>query len=184
MRARVQRAFWRSLEAVGVKNARRRWEGQSPFLQRAVPPLVIAALVRPGRLGAGSAAAPDAARAAGDRVRPLSAATADPEDRAAADGPGGRDRLPGPVGERAQRHEHPVRDPDLQGVPEHGHDGRDRDLRDDGHRAEHGRRLRGSARSRVRRVLCDRRLHGGLVRLPALLVDRLRARRDRRAGRT
>ena len=45
MRARVQRAFWRSLEAVGVKNARRRWEGQSPILQRAVPPLVIAALV-------------------------------------------------------------------------------------------------------------------------------------------
>ncbi len=45
MRARVQRAFWRSLEAVGVKDARRRWEGQSPFLQRAVPPLVIAALV-------------------------------------------------------------------------------------------------------------------------------------------
>ena len=45
MRARVQRAFWRALEAVGVKDARRRWEGQSPFLQRAVPPLVIAALV-------------------------------------------------------------------------------------------------------------------------------------------
>ncbi len=45
MRARVQRAFWRALEAVGVKNARRRWEGQSPFLQRAVPPLVIAAVV-------------------------------------------------------------------------------------------------------------------------------------------
>ena len=41
----MQRGFWRALEAVGVKDARRRWEAQSPFLQRAVPPLVIAALV-------------------------------------------------------------------------------------------------------------------------------------------
>jgi branched-chain amino acid transport system permease protein len=45
MANRVQRGFWRALEAVGVKNARRRWEGQSPILQRAVPPVVIAALV-------------------------------------------------------------------------------------------------------------------------------------------
>ncbi len=45
MRKWVQRAFWRALEGVGVKNARRRWEGQPPFLQRAVPPLVIATLV-------------------------------------------------------------------------------------------------------------------------------------------
>ena len=45
VRGRVQGGFWRALEAVGVKDARARWEGQSPFLQRAVPPLVIAALV-------------------------------------------------------------------------------------------------------------------------------------------
>jgi branched-chain amino acid transport system permease protein len=45
VRDRVQGGFWRTLETVGVKNARSRWEAQSPFLQRAVPPLVIAALV-------------------------------------------------------------------------------------------------------------------------------------------
>jgi branched-chain amino acid transport system permease protein len=45
VRERVQGGFWRALEAVGVENARRRWEGQAPILQRAVPPLVIAALV-------------------------------------------------------------------------------------------------------------------------------------------
>jgi branched-chain amino acid transport system permease protein len=43
--SRVQRGFWRALEAVGVTNARSRWEAQSPFLQRAVPPLVIAVVV-------------------------------------------------------------------------------------------------------------------------------------------
>ncbi len=37
--------FWRGLEVVGVDDARRRWERQSPFLQRAVPPVVIALLV-------------------------------------------------------------------------------------------------------------------------------------------
>ena len=47
MANRVQRGFWRALEAVGVKNARRRWEGQSPILQRAVPPLVIATIRAP-----------------------------------------------------------------------------------------------------------------------------------------
>ena len=57
------------------------------------------------------------------------------------------------------------------------------DLRDDGDRAEHGGRLRGPARSRVRRLLRDRRLHGGLVRLSALQLGRLRVRRDRRSGR-
>ena len=45
VRDRVQGGFWRALETVGVKDARSRWEAQSPFLQRAVPPLVIAALV-------------------------------------------------------------------------------------------------------------------------------------------
>jgi branched-chain amino acid transport system permease protein len=42
---RVQRGFWRALEAVGVKDARRRWEAQSPLLQKALPPIVITALV-------------------------------------------------------------------------------------------------------------------------------------------
>ena len=42
---RVQGGFWRALEIVGVKNARSRWEAQSAFLQRAAPPVVIAALV-------------------------------------------------------------------------------------------------------------------------------------------
>ena len=37
--------FWRLVEAIGVRDARARWERQSPFLQRAVPPLVIAVLV-------------------------------------------------------------------------------------------------------------------------------------------
>ncbi len=45
LRGRVQGGFWRALETVGVENARLRWEAQPPFLQRAVPPLVIAALV-------------------------------------------------------------------------------------------------------------------------------------------
>src|SRR6058998_4042296 len=44
-RGRVYDGFWRSLEVVGLKGARVRWERQSPFLQRAVPPLVIAVLV-------------------------------------------------------------------------------------------------------------------------------------------
>jgi branched-chain amino acid transport system permease protein len=45
VRNRVQGGFWRALEFVGVKNARARWERQAPVVQRAVPPLVIAALV-------------------------------------------------------------------------------------------------------------------------------------------
>ena len=44
-RGRLYRGVFRLLEGIGVKNARTRWESQSPFLQRAVPPLVIAALV-------------------------------------------------------------------------------------------------------------------------------------------
>ena len=45
VRNRLQGGFWRALEAVGVGDARKRWERQSPFLQRAVPPLVIAVVV-------------------------------------------------------------------------------------------------------------------------------------------
>ena len=45
LRARTERGFWRLLEAVGVKEPRTRWQRQSPFLQRALPPLVIALVV-------------------------------------------------------------------------------------------------------------------------------------------
>jgi branched-chain amino acid transport system permease protein len=45
LRGRVQGGFWRVLEAAGAKNAESRWEAQSPFLQRALPPVVIALLV-------------------------------------------------------------------------------------------------------------------------------------------
>jgi branched-chain amino acid transport system permease protein len=53
LRDRVQGGFWRTLETVGVKNARSRWEAQSPYLQRSVPPVVIAALVLVIAWGAG-----------------------------------------------------------------------------------------------------------------------------------
>jgi branched-chain amino acid transport system permease protein len=45
VKERVQGGFWRSLEAVGVHDARARWRKRSPFVQRAVPPLVIATVV-------------------------------------------------------------------------------------------------------------------------------------------
>jgi branched-chain amino acid transport system permease protein len=38
-------SFWRGLDRIGVEDARSRWQAQSPFLQRAVPPVVIAAAV-------------------------------------------------------------------------------------------------------------------------------------------
>jgi branched-chain amino acid transport system permease protein len=37
--------FWRGLDRAGVHDAQKRWRRQSPFLQRAVPPVVIAAAV-------------------------------------------------------------------------------------------------------------------------------------------
>jgi branched-chain amino acid transport system permease protein len=43
--SRLYRGVFWLLEGIGLKNARARWESQSPFIQRAVPPLVIAALV-------------------------------------------------------------------------------------------------------------------------------------------
>ena len=168
VRDRVQGGFWRTLEAVGVKNARSRWEAQSPFLQRAVPPLVIAALVLVIAWAAGVPPHPTLlallAVVYALYLLPRRASA----DRFAADHAGDCPRLPDPVGERAQRNERVVRDSRLQGLPEHGHDGRDRHLRDDGDRAEHGRRLRGPARSRLCRLLRDRRLHGGMVRVSAL----------------
>ena len=45
IRGRVQGGFWRVLEAVGVDDARRRWERQPPIVQRAVPPPIIALVV-------------------------------------------------------------------------------------------------------------------------------------------
>jgi branched-chain amino acid transport system permease protein len=37
--------FWSGLERAGVRDARRRWQRQLPLLQRAVPPVIIAAVV-------------------------------------------------------------------------------------------------------------------------------------------
>ena len=42
---RLYGGFFSLLERIGVNNARSRWESQSLFLQRALPPLVIAAVV-------------------------------------------------------------------------------------------------------------------------------------------
>ena len=42
---RLYNGVFSLLEAVGLENARTRWESQSPFVQRAVPPLVIALVV-------------------------------------------------------------------------------------------------------------------------------------------
>ena len=185
LRRRVQGGFWRALEAVGVKNARSALGSTvaAPAAGRASS-RDRAARAR-ARVGGGGAAASDAARS--PRRSCTSSTCCRPRARRIAlplTVLGVAHRLPDPVGERAERDESPVRDPGLQGVPEHGHDGRDRDLRDDGDRAEHGGRLRGPARSRVRRLLCDRRLHRGLVRVSALQLGRLRVRRGRRpAGR-
>ena len=38
---RAYRGFFWVLERVGVREARSRWERKSPFLQRALPPLLI-----------------------------------------------------------------------------------------------------------------------------------------------
>ena len=45
IRKHVQGGFWRSLEAVGVRDAHARWGQRPRLVQRAVPPLVIAAVV-------------------------------------------------------------------------------------------------------------------------------------------
>ena len=37
--------FWRALDRIGVEDGRSRWQAQSPFVQRAVPPVVIAVAV-------------------------------------------------------------------------------------------------------------------------------------------
>jgi branched-chain amino acid transport system permease protein len=38
-------SFWRGLDRIGVEDARSRWQSHSPLVQRAVPPVVIAAAV-------------------------------------------------------------------------------------------------------------------------------------------
>ena len=63
--------------------------------------------------------------------------------------------------------------------PRDEHDGRDDDLHDDGARPELRRRLRGAARPRLRRVLRDGRVHGGLVRVVAVREPERRLRRGR-----
>ena len=178
---RVQGGFWRALEAVGVKDARSRWEAQSPFLQRAVPPLVIAALVLAIAWAAGMPPHPTLlallavlyalyllprrARRIALPLTVLGIALAYPILWA--------NELNG----TNVLFEIPV----FKAFPNMDTMVAIVDLRDDGDRAEHGRRLRGPARSRLRRLLRDRRLHGGLVRLAALQLGRLRVRRDRRA---
>ena len=73
-------------------------------------------------------------------------------------------------------HRHDLHDPDPGSLPERPHRGRDADLRDDGRRPEHGRRLRGPARPGLRRVLRHRRVHGGDARVDP--VRRLRRARQ------
>jgi branched-chain amino acid transport system permease protein len=51
--------FWVALDRAGVHDARSRWSRQSPFLQRAIPPVVIAAVVLLAAWAAG--VAPDSA---------------------------------------------------------------------------------------------------------------------------
>ena len=176
--SRLYRGVFRLLEGIGLKNARARWESQSPFIQRAVPPLVIAALVilvmLPFR-------APDPAALVllaivyALYVMPrtwrrwaLPATILALRDRVPAPHPA--DELPAV----------PVRGAHLQQLPEHRHDGGDGHLRDDGRGPEHGRRLRGPPRPRLRRVLRARRLHGGLARLAARIAVRPRREADRR----
>jgi branched-chain amino acid transport system permease protein len=45
VRRRVREGFWQTAEAVGGEAVRDRWESQPPVLRRALPPLLIAALV-------------------------------------------------------------------------------------------------------------------------------------------
>ena len=58
--------------------------------------------------------------------------------------------------------------PIFGGVPERRHRRDDAHLHHDGSRPEHRRRLRRAARPRLCRLLCDGRLHGGLVRVATL----------------
>jgi hypothetical protein len=76
--------------------------------------------------------------------------------------------------------EHPG-DPDAPDRPRHGHHPR---LRRHGRRSERRRRLCGAARSRLRRLLRNRRLHGGLARLRPVPAGQfpLRCRRRRVFG--
>ena len=162
-----------------MKNARARWESQSPFIQRAVPPLVIAALVilvmlpRPGPR-------PSGARPARDRVRPL--------PHAPDAGAGGRCPATDPRASRSRTRSSSSRRTTSGSCS--------RCRSSTASRAstrwsvmaifammavgpEHGRRLRGPPRPRLRRVLRARRLHGGLARLAARIAVRSRREADR-----
>ena len=90
-----------------------------------------------------------------------------------------RDRIPAPHS-ADELPAVPVRGSDLQQLPEHRHDGGDGHLRDDGRGPEHGRRLRGPPRPRLRGVLRARRVHGGLARLAARIAVHPRREADRR----
>ena len=154
------------LMRVGVKDARRAGERRPPIVQRAVPPLVIAGLV-----------ILIAWRSASRRIRRCSRFSASPTCSICCPGTSVVSRcrrpcccscLPTRFLWANELPDVAVRDPGLQGLPEHGHDGRDGDLRDDGGRAQHRRRLRRAARSRLRRVLRARGIRGGMVRLAPL----------------
>ena len=83
-----------------------------------------------------------------------------------------RDRVP-------VLHGPPAAGADLRAVPADEHDGRDDDLHDHGPRPELRRRLRGTARPRLRRLLRDGRVHGGLVRVEPVRESEPQPRRRR-----
>jgi hypothetical protein len=135
-----------------ARAGRRRGQGCAPALGApvAIPPARGAAggdrpARDPDHLGERSAARPLADRPASRHLRALLAAAQGEALRAARD----RARPCGcvPVLDRADELPAvPVQPPDLQQLPEHGHDVLDVHLRDDGDRAEHGGRVRGSPR--------------------------------------
>ena len=93
-----------------------------PFLQRAVPPLVIAATSIATRAGVGVSPDTGAIGLLAIMLRPLSPATPDPPLRPAAHDPRARDPLPAsdPADELPAL---PLRHSGLQHVPDHRHDG-------------------------------------------------------------
>ena len=165
-RTRSQRLTWRALGAVGFDEAR--WRRQPEIVQRAVPPLVIAVFVLLVAWLLGLPPHPTLVVLLAIYVRALPAAAAHPAVRrpvtvlvlavvypiAWANEQAGQNWLfEVPVFKAL-----PTMDTMVAIVP----------LRDDGDRAEHGRRLRRAARPRLRRVLRHRRLHGRLARVAAL----------------
>ena len=115
--------FWRGLERVGVNDARDRWEHQSPFLQRAVLPLVIAAIVIVVVWAAGLAPDPPLivllAITYALYLMPRNRRRIAVPDRGI--DAGGRCTRTSSSRRTTRRS---VQAPRLHGVPEHGHDGR------------------------------------------------------------